>query len=73
MSMIQQFKADKQKLHDNLAHCLFCIYNQQDITHYFAEMMQITDLMKLHYQESTAPDLFQGLTIESKNGVTAQL
>lgn len=54
MGLMQQFKKDKQKLHDNLAHCLFCIYNQQDITHYFAEMMQITELMKMHYQQSTS-------------------
>lgn len=50
MKILQTLKKDKQKIHDNIAHCLFCIYNQQDITHYFAEMMEITDLMKDHYQ-----------------------
>ncbi len=50
VNMVQALKRDKQKMHDNIAHCLFCIYNQQDITHYFTEMMEITDLMRGHYQ-----------------------
>ena len=28
MQLIQSFKKDRQKLHENMAHCLFCIYNQ---------------------------------------------
>lgn len=50
VGIVQTLKKDKQKIHDNIAHCLFCIYNQQDITHYFSEMMEITDLMRDHYQ-----------------------
>lgn len=52
--LIQTLKNDQQKIHDNISHCLFCIYNQQDITHYFTEMMEITDLMRAHYRSYLA-------------------
>ena len=49
MKLIQQIEKDKQRIKDNLAHCLFCIYNQQGITYYFSEMMEITEVMKQHF------------------------
>ena len=67
MEQIQQFKKDKQRLQDNMAHCLFCIYNQQDISHYFSEMMFITELMKQHYNSTEIP----GLKVGQTYGVTA--
>ena len=72
MQLIQAFKRDRQKLHENMAHCLFCIYNQQDISHYFLEMMQITEIMKYHNDNAKF-----AFVIKDKNqlsqGVTKQL
>ena len=67
MELNQAFKRDKQRIHDNMAHCLFCIYNQQDITHYFAEMMEITDIMKMHYENYNEATKKFGESLSLKN------
>lgn len=31
-----------------MATCIYCIYNQQDVGHYFAEMMEVSSIMRKH-------------------------
>jgi hypothetical protein len=35
-----------------MARCLISIYNQQDMSHYFSDMIQISQIMKLYYDNS---------------------
>ena len=46
------FNKDKQRIQDMLTQCLICIYNSSDLDQYFADMIEISDILKYHYETS---------------------
>mmetsp|Transcript_1252 Transcript_1252/g.1471 ORF Transcript_1252/g.1471 Transcript_1252/m.1471 type:complete len:90 (+) Transcript_1252:621-890(+) len=46
--MKRKFLDEKSKIQDKIMHCLICIYNQQPMSEYFVDMVQVAQNLR-HY------------------------
>jgi hypothetical protein len=64
LAISEQMIKGQDQLQDDISHCLFCIYNSQDISQYFKQLLRVQKKLK-EWRSHTNPKLLFDLFTEN--------